>query len=119
MLEVLGTLGIVFVILLLNEYLWKKRILRGEASRKFMHIIIGTFGAFWPFFLTYGQIFIISMGALGFIILLRYTKVFRSLYTVRRKSWGDLIAPATIGILATLEPTKLVFHGSSFAYFIG
>ena len=109
MLRVVLTLGIVFGLLVLNEFLWRKMKLRGEASRKFLHIIIGTYGAFWPFYLTYNQITFIAFGAVAFIVLLHKLHLFRSFYSVKRKSWGDLIAPATIGILATLEPTKLVF----------
>jgi len=109
MFQVFATLAIVFVILLLNEYLWKKRILKGEGSRKFLHILIGTFGALWPFYMTYDQISFIAFGAVLFIVIIRNAQLFKSFYSVRRKSWGDLIAPATIGILATLEPSKLVF----------
>lgn len=40
---------------------------------------------------------------------MRTTRLFHSVYSVRRKSWGDLIGPGAIGILALFEPTKLVF----------
>lgn len=108
-LTVPGTLLAVLALLLINEYLWKKRILKGEAARKFLHILIGTFGAFWPFFMTYQQITFIAFSAIVFIIIIRNSQIFRSIYSVKRKSLGDIIAPATIGILATIEPSKLVF----------
>lgn len=109
MLQVLLTLIIVFIILLLNEYFSKKRILKGENSRKFLHILVGSFGAFWPFYMTWNQISFIAFGAVLFIAFIKNAHIFKSFYAVDRKSWGDLIAPATIGILATLEPSKLVF----------
>ncbi len=109
MIIVLATLAFVFATLLLNEYLWKKKVLKGEGSRKFMHILIGSYGAFWPFFMSWRQIQMIALLAVLFIVFMRTTGIFHSVYSVRRKSWGDLIGPATIGILALFEPTKLVF----------
>ncbi len=109
MIVVFSTLTFVFATLLLNEYLWKKKILKGEGSRKFMHILIGSFGAFWPFFMTWRQIQFVAFLAVVFIIFMRFSGIFHSVYSVRRKSWGDLVAPATIGLLATLQPSKLVF----------
>ena len=107
--RVASTLSIVFLVLIINEYLWKRHILRGETSRKFLHISIGTFGAFWPFYMTWNEITFIAFCAVLFIVFIRNSKTFKSFYSVGRKSWGDLIAPATIGILATIEPSKLVF----------
>ncbi|MDZ7786482.1 MAG: hypothetical protein U5L95_05175 [Candidatus Saccharibacteria bacterium] len=109
MILVLGTLAFVFAVLLLNEYLWKKKILKGEGSRKFIHMLIGTYGAAWPFFMSWEQIKFVAFLAVGFIIFMRLSGIFHSVYSVRRKSWGDLVAPGTIGILAILEPSKLVF----------
>jgi phytol kinase len=109
MFAVIGTLAFVFATLLLNEYLWKKKILKGEGSRKFMHILIGSYGAFWPFFLSWNEILFISILAIGFMVFMRTTHIFHSVYSVRRKSMGDFVAPATLGILAIIEPTKLVF----------
>lgn len=109
MILVIGTLAFVFATLLLNEYLWKKKILKGEGSRKFMHILIGSYGAFWPFFMSWRQIQLITFLAVSFIIFIRVTGIFHSVYSVRRKSWGDLVAPGTMGLLALFEPTKLVF----------
>lgn len=109
MILVLSTLAFVFATLLLNEYLWKKRILKGEGSRKFIHILIGSYGAFWPFFMSWRQIQIIALLAVGFIVFMRMTGIFHSVYSVRRKSWGDLVAPGAMGIIALFEPTKLVF----------
>ena len=109
MVLVIMTLAFVFATLLLNEYLWKKKILKGEGSRKFMHILIGSYGAFWPFVMSWEQIRLIAFLAVGFIIFIRMSGIFHSVYSIRRKSWGDLIGPATIGILALIEPTRLVF----------
>ncbi len=109
MIIVLSTLAFVFATLLLNEYLWKKKILKGEGSRKFIHILIGSYGAFWPFFMTWNQIRFIAFSAVCFFLFMRASGIFHSVYSVRRKSWGDLIGPGAIGVLALFEPTKLVF----------
>ncbi len=109
MIAVVATLVIIFFVLLLNEYLWKKSILKGEASRKFIHIIIGVYGAFWPLYLSWVEIQIIALMALLFIILIRLKGLFNSVYAIKRKSWGDMIGPATIIILSLLQPAEWIF----------
>lgn len=109
MTDVLLTLGVIFLILLLNEYLWRTKILRGEAARKFLHILTGAYVAFWPLYLSWVEIQILALGAILFFMLARFTKFLSSIYAVKRRSWGDLAGPATILILAMLEPSIWVF----------
>lgn len=109
MIALVGILLALFSILLVNEWLWKKKIIEGELARKSVHISIGTFGAFWPFFMPWQHIQIIALAAVIFIIFMRKAKVFNSIYGVKRRSWGDLIAPITIGVIAMFEPSKWIF----------
>lgn len=109
MIDVLLTLVAIFLLLLLNEYLWREKILRGEAARKFMHILIGVWGAFWPFYMTWGQIRVIGLIAVMFILFMRLTPYFKSVFDVGRRTWGDVIGPATIVLLTLFEPSVWVF----------
>lgn len=109
MADVLLTLVSIFLILLLNEYLWRAKLLRGEAARKFMHILIGVWGAFWPFYMSWGEIRIIGLTAVGFILIMRLTPYFKSVFDVSRKTWGDVIGPGTIVLLTLFEPSVWVY----------
>lgn len=59
------------ICLILGEILWRKRILKGEYARKFVHITSATFVAFWPLFLSNIEIALVS---LLFIFALVLTK---------------------------------------------
>jgi len=109
MFTVLSTLVIIFAVLLVNEYLWMSKRLKGEAARKFVHILIGVWGAFWPFYMDWEAIQIISLLSVIFFLSMRLAPWFQSLYDVKRKSFGDVIAPATIGLLTLVEPNKWIF----------
>jgi phytol kinase len=109
MILVVGILFLIYGLLVLNEILWRKKIIHGELARKPMHIIVGTFGAFWPFFMSWNQIAIISFVSVLATLFIRKSGKFKSVYDINRHSWGDLIGPTTIGAIALLEPSKWVF----------
>jgi hypothetical protein len=48
MLAVILSLLAVLIVLLLDEYLWRKKIIHGELKRKLVHIAVTSFVAFWP-----------------------------------------------------------------------
>ena len=47
--------SVVFAILAFSELGWRRFWLKGEVGRKFVHISVGTFVAFWPYFLDCGS----------------------------------------------------------------
>lgn len=109
MVIIVGACAFVFCILLLNEWLWRKQIIKGELARKFMHICAGTFSAFGPFLMSWHQLRIVMLMSIFFIILMRIFHIFKSIYDIKRRSWGDLIGPITIWLLAVIETQKWVF----------
>lgn len=109
MIIVAVVLTFIFLVLLVNEWLWRNKIIKGELARKLVHLTIGTFGAFWPFFMSWGQVQFVTFLAVGAIIFMRITKLFSSVYDIKRHSWGDLIAPSTIGLLALAQPPTWIF----------
>ncbi len=103
------SLGIVGLILVVSEYLLKHKILHGEISRKFVHIVAGTFIASWGFYLSTQQIQALSAVLLLGVILSKWLKVFGSVHSVTRKTWGEVFFAVSIGLTATLAPNEWVF----------
>lgn len=102
MVEIALTGLISFGILLLSEVLWRKRIMRGEYSRKFVHIGAGLFTASWAWFLSWRQIVVLA--AAGGLVLLtsRLLRIFHGINDVKRKSYGDVFSSCGIMIAAAI-----------------
>ncbi len=100
---------IVFIILLVSEVLWKLGRLKGELARKFIHIFVGVFVAFWPFYMEFKWIRLISLAFLGVIYISRELKLFHAIEDVKRKTWGDMFFAIGIGLCAVLAPTPWIF----------
>lgn len=99
----------VFIILVFAEYLSRFRGMHSELTRKFVHIFVGVFVAFWPFFLTWQQIQALSLAF--FVVVLASVKwnIFRSIHTVQRDAMGEIMFAMIIGILAVIATDKWIF----------
>jgi len=95
--------------LLLAEYLSLKKNLHSELSRKFVHVTVGTFAAFWPFFLTWGQIQLLSVIALAGMITSLKLNLFQSMHNVTRATYGEILSVVAVGTLAFLVHDPWVF----------
>jgi phytol kinase len=104
-------LGIVpvFILLVLSEILWRSKILRGEAARKLLHIIIGSYVASWPFFMSFTLIQAISIAFIVVVVLSHKFHIFHAINDVKRKTWGDILYAAGIGLTAALTTSEWVF----------
>jgi hypothetical protein len=100
--------GIAFF-LLLGEYLWQKKVLKGEYARKFVHITSATFVATWPIFLSQIEIAIISFLFIIALVITKKTKLFRSLRSIRRATYGEIWYALGIGASAILFSDGSVF----------
>jgi dolichol kinase len=78
------------VTLLLSEYLWRKKILKGERARKFIHILSGVWIAFWPFYIPLDGIFVLGAAMCTLLVYSRLTNLFHAIYDVRRRTYGDI-----------------------------
>ncbi len=105
----LKTVLAIGAIVMFSEYLWRKKYLRGEASRKLVHILTGTFVAFWGFYMDDTQILILS--ALLFLIVLasRFFGFFHSIHQVSRKTWGERFFPLGIASAALATDSPWIF----------
>lgn len=90
----------VFFLLVIAEVIKRKTKLNAEVARKFVHITVGTFVAFWPFFMPYNIIYLICVAFIAVIVLTRWIGLFPSIHKVHRRTFGDIFFP--VGIAATL-----------------
>jgi len=100
---------IVFMLLCGAELLARKQLVRGEASRKLVHIVVGTFVALWPLLMSLEKIQFISLAFVVVIVLSRQFRIFRSIHNTRRQIWGELFFAASIGLLPLISSSRLVF----------
>jgi phytol kinase len=103
------TLLAVFAILIFNEFWWRKLKIPNEFSRKFVHISVGCFVAFWPFYLAWGTIELLSVAFFVVVLLSKYLKLFRAIHSVQRPTWGELYFAASVGIIALLTHNKWIY----------
>lgn len=99
----------IFLALVISEALWRAKILRGEAARKSLHIIIGSYVASWPFYISFEEIQLISIALLAVVALSHKLKIFHAIIDIKRRSWGDLLYALGIGITATLTDQPWIF----------
>jgi dolichol kinase len=116
MLKLVLVAVIVFILLLIAEYMWRIKHYYSEVTRKFVHITVGTFAAFWPWILTWDQIELLAgaflIGVLlarTFTILTRVFSIFGSVHIIGRKTLGELFFSLGIGTTALISHNRYVF----------
>lgn len=102
-------LCVIATLLVVSEYLWRKKIIAGEYGRKLVHMSMGLFIASWPYFLTMGTIRFISCAAILTLIISRKFKIFHAIHDVRRRTYGELLYPLSILMIAVFAQADWVF----------
>ena len=74
-----------------------------------MHISVGVFVAFWPFYMSLHTIQVISIAFLLVVLLSRRLAVFHAVSKIDRRTWGDILFAISIGLAATLAHNEWVF----------
>lgn len=100
---------VTFLILVGAEYLSRLRNIHAELTRKMVHVAVGTFVAFWPFFLTWRQIQLLSLAFFIVICISIRLNIFRSIHAVKRGITGELLFAVVIGLLAIISTNEWVF----------
>jgi dolichol kinase len=100
---------IIAAILGLSEVLWRAKIIKGEIARKLIHIAAGSFIAFLPFWMDYGYIVVLALGFIVVNIVNHYEHVFHSIFSVKRRSVGDILFSVAILLCAIVGPDKWIF----------
>jgi phytol kinase len=99
----------VFCILLASELLWRSNKIKDESARKFVHMSVGAFVAFWPFFMSWQSIQFISLAFLSIILVSYRLNVFHAIHNVKRKTMGEIWFAVVIGLVATFIQSKWIF----------
>jgi phytol kinase len=98
----------VLAILIFNEWWWRKRV-HGEASRKFVHITVGTFVALWPLWLSWQQIELLSIAFVVAVVISRQFNIFKTIHAVERPTWGELYFGAAVGLIAVTTHQPAIY----------
>ncbi len=99
---------VIFLILVFAEFL-SRRGVHSELTRKLVHMMVGTFVAFWPFFLSWRQIQYMSLAFLIVVFISLKLRVFDSVHGVKRRTMGEVLFALVIGILAFIVSNKYIF----------
>ncbi len=99
----------VLAILLFAEYLSRYRGVHSELTRKLVHMLVGVFVAFWPFFLSWQHIQLLSLAFLIVVVVSVRLNIFRSIHAVQRNAVGEILFAMIIGILAFISDDAWIF----------
>jgi phytol kinase len=80
-----------------------------EITRKFVHISVATFAAFWPFFMSWSNIELLSLMLFVGVLASKRLSFFRSIHDVKRLTWGEIFYPVSIGMAALLSGNEWIF----------
>jgi phytol kinase len=94
---------------MVSEVWWRKRNVHDELSRKFVHITVGSFVAFWPFFLSWDEIKLLSLAFLAVVAVSRYLNIFQAIHSVQRPTWGELWFAIAVGAIAFTTHNKWIY----------
>ncbi len=97
------------MLLVLSEILWRTRLLRGEAARKMLHIIIGSYVAYWLYFLSFREIELLSLAMLIGVAISHKYQIFHAINDIKRKTWGDIFYAIGLGLTAVISREPWVF----------
>ncbi len=103
------TVLIVLALLLSNEVWWRKLRAHSEINRKFIHITVGSFVAFWPFFLSWNQIRLLSLAFLVGVVISKYLHIFKAIHSVQRPTWGEIFFALAVGGVTFITQDKWIY----------
>jgi dolichol kinase len=98
----------VFILLIATEELFSKKYLRGEYLRKFLHITVGSFVAFWPWFISWQAIRIVGVAMLAGVLINHHLRIIKFNH-ISRKTYGDILLAVVIVAAALLTTSKIFF----------
>ena len=103
------TILTVFILLVANELWWRRKKVQDEFSRKFIHITVGSFVAFWPFFLDWNEIKLLSIAFIVVVLASKQLKVFQAIHSVQRPTHGELFFALAVGALALISQNEWIY----------
>lgn len=107
--RILLTILAVLALVLIGEFWWRKQRLHTEFTRKFVHITVGSFVAFWPFFLSWSEIRYMSVAFLVVVGVSKYFHLFRAIHSVQRPTLGELFFALAVGAVTLITQDKWIY----------
>jgi dolichol kinase len=107
--KILLTTLVVLILVLIGEFWWRKQRLHTEFTRKFVHITVGSFVAFWPFFLSWNEIRLLSVAFLVVVGISKYFRLFRAIHSVQRPTLGELFFALAVGAITLITQDKWIY----------
>jgi phytol kinase len=107
--NLLVAIVVTFLLLMSTEILWRKGHVQKEYARKLVHMSVGVFVAFWPFFLDWNQIRLLSIAFIVAISLSLRFKLFKSIHSVERPSWGEVLFALSVGLVTFLTTDPYIY----------
>ncbi len=104
------SLAAIFLLLIINELLWRQRAGgHNEHHRKLIHILVGTFVAFWPYYLSWNDIRYISLAFLIGVGLSKILNIFSSIHEVERFTIGEICFALAVGLTTFITKTDWIY----------
>lgn len=103
------TVLVILALLTVSELWWRLRRPHDEFSRKFIHITVGSFVAFWPHFLSWNQIILLSAAFIVCVAVSQYFGIFKAIHAVERPTWGEVCFALAVGILAFVTRDPAIY----------
>ncbi len=103
------TVTVIFVLLVCSEIWWRTRRPKDEFSRKFIHIAVGSFAAFWPFYLSWNQILLLSAAFVVVVSVSKSLRIFQAIHSVERPTWGEVFFALAVGLLALITHDHWIY----------
>lgn len=109
MLTVIFSLLGIFIIVIINELLWRRKFLHGELKRKFVHILATVFIASWPWLISWKAIQLIGITMVLVLLINRRLKILHYLGRIREKTYGDVFLALSATTCAIITDEKIFF----------
>ena len=106
------SLAAIAAVLVANEIWWRRRTSHSEHHRKLVHMVVGTFVAFWPYYMTWTDIRLISLAFLLVVVLSKALNIFAAIHEVERFSVGEICFALAVGILTFIVHRDWVYAAS-------
>lgn len=100
---------LVGLLLMASEWWWRRHVAHSEFSRKFIHITVGSFVAFWPYFLSWDEIRLLSLAFLIVVGVSKRFHVFRAIHSVQRPTWGEICFALAVGLITFVTHSRAIY----------
>lgn len=103
------SLAAIFTVLVVTEYIWRKKIVSPETARKTVHIIVGVIVASWMFYLSQLAIVLLGIAMFTVVGISKRFAIFHAIHSVKRKTFGELYFAIGIVLAALLTNSPWIF----------